>query len=191
MNLILASGSQYRRVQMQSLGLDFTTVAADIDESILPGETPRKLTARLALGKAQTVAESRPGCVVVGCDQVGVFDQHILTKPGSSDVAFDQLRSMRGREVTFWSALAVIGVDDETLQCQVPTFVRMRDYSDREIRRYIELDEPYDCAGSFKSESLGPLLFESVRSEDPSALVGLPLIQLAGFLRRVGLNPLA
>lgn len=190
MDLILASSSRYRHDQMQSLQLKFTTASPNIDESSLPHEEPRALTLRLARAKAATIQEKYQNSVVVGSDQIAVCNDQVLTKPGTYAAAREQLKKMRGQSVVFWTSLVVLGPREEIREGVCRTVVRLRHYSEHEIETYLEIDKPFDCAGSFKSESLGLLLFDSVVSDDPSALVGLPLIMLAKYLREFGLNPL-
>ena len=190
MNLILASSSRYRHQLMRSLRFEFTTEIPDINETAHPDEDPRELTLRLARQKAEAIHKRQPDSVVIGSDQVGVFDTQILTKPITHAVARAQLKKMRGQTIDFWTSLAVIGPNGELKDGVARTIVQLRRYSDSEIENYLALDQPYDCAGSFKSESLGLLLFESVESSDPSALMGMPMIMLAKYLREFGLNPL-
>ena len=188
--LILASKSPYRRQQLEGLGFSFEVDAADVDESRLPDESGRELTIRLARIKADTVAVRKPGCIVIGSDQVGVCKGEILTKPGNRKRALDYLMQYPGNTVNFETAVAVRSVEGTVLTDVVTTSIRFREFSSAEAERYIDLDEPYDCAGAIKSERHASLLFDWVRSDDPSALVGLPLIRTSDFLRRVGVNPL-
>jgi septum formation protein len=185
--LILASSSPYRRSLLERLRVPFAVAAPEIDESALPGEAPRSTALRLAEQKARAIASGLTEGVIIGSDQVAVLDGKPLGKPGSHDAALSQLRRMRGRAVVFHTALCVLDV--EVGQCQtaeVPTTVVCRDYSDEEAVRYLELDRPYDCAGSAKIEALGIALVEEVVSRDPTALIGLPLIALVTMLRRAG-----
>ena len=190
MKLILASMSRYRREQLNALGYTFEVVPADIDETHLSGETARELTLRLARQKAETVAAQHPGCIVIGSDQVGVCKDEVLTKPGNRQRALECLMRYPNNTVTFETAVAVRRLDGLVHADVIGTTIKFRDFNLIEAERYVDLDEPFDCAGAIKSEQHGPLLFEWVRSDDPSALVGLPLIRTSSFLRLVGINPL-
>jgi septum formation protein len=190
--LILASTSRYRRDLLQRLRLSFSTVAPHVDEAPQPGETPAALAQRLALAKADAVAILEPRAVVIGSDQVAELDGIALGKPGDHERATQQLRSMSGRAVRFHTAVAVIRCSSAFVQQALVTVtVRFRPLSDHEIERYLRLEEPYDCAGSAKCETLGIALAEAIESDDPTALVGLPLIRTAAMLRAAGLDPLA
>lgn len=188
--LILASTSPYRRELLARLRLPFEAVAPDVDESALPGETPAALAERLALAKARAVAALRPGAVVLGSDQVADLDGEALGKPGTHERAAAQLRRMSGREIVFHTAVAVVAPGLAAIE-RSEVKVRMRVLSDAAIEAYLLADRPYDCAGSAKVESLGIALLEAVESDDPTALVGLPLIRSCALLRRAGLEPLA
>ena len=186
--LILASSSPYRRALLERLRIPFRVQSPDIDETPLAGEAPRDTALRLAEQKARAVAAGGVQHIVIGSDQVAVLDGKPLGKPGTPDAALAQLQSMRARTVVFHTALCVL--DTATAQCQVdevPTTVVCRDYSDAEALRYLDLDRPYDCAGSAKIEALGIALVEEVVSRDPTALIGLPLIALVTMLRRAGM----
>ena len=187
--LILASTSPYRRALLTRLSIPFTVHGPHIDESPLPGESASALSQRLALVKASHIAAEFPEAVVIGCDQVAECAGHTVGKPGTTDNAFHQLMDFSGREVRFYTATAVIclasGFSEQALDT---TAVRFRELTDDEIRRYIALDRPLDCAGSFKSEAAGPSLMQSMSTQDPSAIVGLPLIALSGLLRAAGFN---
>ena len=187
--LILASGSRYRSQQLASAGYEFAVQPPNIDESMRPNESPLELAKRLAYQKAIAVLTVRPNAVVVGSDQVCALDDRALGKPGAADAAIKQLQTMANRTVTFHSAVAVLSAN-RAKQFVVPTEVVMRDLTTQEIENYVALDSPLDTAGAIKSEQRGALLFERVTSDDPSALVGLPLIQLAATLREFGINPL-
>lgn len=186
-SLILASGSAPRAELLARLNLPFERVPADIDESPLPGESPVDLVERLSRGKAAAVARSHPDALVIGSDQVAVFDGEATSKPGTVERARERLRRFSGHSVTFLTGVAVQDArghcDDYFLDT---TTVDFRDLEHDEIERYIAADDPLQCAGVFKVESLGPVLFRAVRSEDPTALPGLPLIGLARVLRRHG-----
>lgn len=190
--LILGSTSRYRRELLQRLRLPFDTVAPQVDETPLPGEAPAALALRLALAKAQAVAALHPQAVVIGSDQVADLDGSPIGKPGTHARATEQLQRMRGREVVFQTAVAVVRADTGFARALLaPVRVRFRELSDAEIERYLRLEEPYDCAGSAKSETLGIALLSAIESDDPTALVGLPLIRTCALLREAGLDPLA
>ena len=189
--LILASTSPYRRQLLERLRLPFGQEAPKVDETARAGETPRALALRLARAKAADVASARPGAIVIGSDQVAECQAHVLGKPNSAARAREQLAQASGTIVAFHTAVAVVHRDGTTVETHVDlTRVRFRRLGAAEIERYVALDEPFDCAGSFRSEGLGIALFESIESDDPTALVGLPLIWLAQALGRAGLNPL-
>lgn len=183
--LILGSSSPYRRELLARLRVPFDVVAPDVDESPLPNETPAALAERLALNKARAVAARHPSAWVIGADQVADLDGHPIGKPGVHAAAVEQLRTMRGRTVVFHSALALVAPGFEQV-ARVPVAVRFRAFADSEIERYLRLEQPYDCAGSAKSEGLGISLLEAIESSDPTALVGLPLIMLCQMLRASG-----
>ncbi len=186
--LILGSTSAYRRELLQRLRLPFGVAAPDVDETPLPHETPLALARRLALAKALAVAQQYPDCVVIGSDQVADLDGEPLGKPGTHERAVAQLQKMRGKTVVFQTAVAVVcqasGFQQEDV---APVRVVFRDLSDAEIENYLRAETPYDCAGSAKSEGLGIALLESIDNDDPSALVGLPLIRTSRMLRAAGI----
>ncbi len=189
--LILASTSRYRRELLERLRLPFEVVAPHTDETPLPAETPAALALRLALAKAQAVARLHPGAVVIGSDQVAELDGHALGKPGNHERATAQLRLMRGRRVIFQTGVAVVCADTGYAQALLaPVTVSFRNLSDAEIEHYLRTEQPYDCAGSAKCETLGIALLDAIDSDDPTALVGLPLIRTSRMLREAGLNPL-
>lgn len=189
--LILGSTSRYRRELLERLRLPFTVESPGVDETPLAGEGPADMAQRLALAKAHAVARLHPDAVVIGSDQVADLDGEAIGKPGSHERAFEQLRSMSGRSVVFQTAVAVVcaasGFADSAL---APVRVRFRTLSDAQIERYLRLEQPYDCAGSAKSEALGIALLESIESDDPTALIGLPLIRTCALLRAAGIDPL-
>ena len=190
--LILGSTSVYRRALMQRLRLPFEVVAPQVDESPRPGETPVAMAQRLALEKAREVAARYPGAVVIGADQVADLAGQAMGKPGNHASAVAQLQALRGRWVTFHTAVAVLRTDTGFEQLQVaPVRVRFRELSDADIDRYLVLEQPYDCAGSAKCETLGIALLEAIESDDPTALVGLPLIRTCRLLREAGIDVLA
>ena len=186
--LILASTSRYRREMLLRLGLPFEVIAPEVDETPLPGETPAALAQRLAFAKAWAVARLRPDAAVIGSDQVADLDGQAIGKPGSHERAVEQLQRMRGRRVIFQTAVAVVHAEMAFAQCRLAAVqVCFRALSDAEIERYLCLEQPYDCAGSAKSEGLGITLLDSISSDDPTALVGLPLIRTCQLLRLVGI----
>lgn len=191
-SLILGSTSRYRRELLARLRIPFESAAPSTDETPRPGEEPASLAQRLALAKARDVAARFPDCIVIGSDQVADLEGEPIGKPGSHENAVAQLRRMRGRSVVFQTALAVvrpaIGYEAVSL---VPVTVRFRSLSDHEIERYLRLEQPYDCTGSAKSETMGIALLEAIESADPTALVGLPLIRTCALLREAGFDPIA
>lgn len=190
--LILGSTSRYRRDLLSRLRLPFDVVAPQVDETPRPGEAPADLALRLALEKARDVARRHPAAVVIGSDQVADLDGEPVGKPGTHERAVEQLTRMSGRTLTFQTAVAVVRADTGFEACQLaPVRVSVRTLQRDEIERYLQLEQPYDCAGSAKSETLGIALLSSIESDDPTALVGLPLIRTCELLRRCGLNPLA
>ncbi len=190
--VVLGSTSRYRRELMNRLRLPFDVDAPEVDETPLDGESPEALARRLALAKAHAVAVRHPEALVIGSDQVADLDGLPLGKPGTHERAVQQLRLMRGRTVIFQTAVAVVchATGFEQLDL-APVRVRFRDLSDAEIENYLRAEEPYDCAGSAKSEGLGIALLEAIDNDDPSALVGLPLIRTCRMLREAGLQLLA
>jgi septum formation protein len=189
LRLVLASGSAYRKVLLERLGIPFTVAIPNVDESRLPGESPVDLVHRLARSKAEAVARRHTRSLIIGSDQLAVCGQDVLGKPGSGDRAIAQLKSLSGQRVTFNTGIHVINSDTGTNEGHIDvTTVQFRLLTDNEIRRYVSKDKPYDCAGGFKAEALGISLFERVESIDPTALIGLPLIWLAGALRRHGFS---
>lgn len=183
--LILASTSPYRRELLQRLRLPFDCVRPEVEETPRPGERPVDLARRLAAAKAAAVAARHPQAWVIGSDQVADLDGRVLGKPGARAPAVAQLAAMAGRSVDFHTAVCLCRGGQALLAADL-TRVRFRALSTAEIERYVDLEEPFDCAGSFKSEGLGIALFEAIESQDPSALIGLPLIALAGLLRDAG-----
>jgi len=186
-SIVLASTSPYRRELLARLRLPFEVRAPAVNETALPGEAARETALRLAQAKARAVALDCPAALIIGCDQVAVLDGVSLGKPGNHANAVAQLEAMRGKSVLFHTALALFNARTGAMQtAEVPTTVRFRQYGDAEIERYLEMERPYDCAGSAKIEGLGIVLVESVHSSDPTALIGLPLMQLAAMLRNEG-----
>lgn len=184
--LLLASTSVYRRELLTRLGLRFETARPDSDETPQPGEAPAALAQRLAVAKAAAVAAQQPQAWVIGSDQVAEFDGRPIGKPGGRDGALAQLAAMSGREVRFLTGLCVLRHGQAPLTALDITVVRFRRLDEAEIARYVDAEQPYDCAGSFKSEGLGIALFEAIESSDPTALIGLPLIATARLLRQAG-----
>ncbi len=191
--LILASTSRYRRDLLSRLTLDFALEAPGVDESPHPGEMPAALTGRLALEKAMSVAQRHPHALVIGSDQTATIDGiAAIGKPGDHDGARAQLLAASGRTMHFHTALATVRIADGfRRQATVETRVRFRTLDEQEIERYLRIEQPYDCAGSAKAEGLGIALLEAIEGDDPTALIGLPLIALARMLRDAGLSPLA
>jgi septum formation protein len=190
--LVLGSTSRYRRDLLARLGLPFEIAAPDVDESALPGEAPAATALRLSEAKARAVATRYRAALVIGSDQVADCDGRPVGKPGTRERALAELRALSGRTVVFHTGVAV--VDAASGRCQkalVDVASTFRTLSDAEIVAYLDREAPYDCAGGVKSEALGIVLFEKIESDDPSALVGLPLIALARMLRAEGVDPLA
>lgn len=189
--LILGSSSPYRHELLQRLGLPFEAFSPEIDETHLDHETPEELVKRLALEKAQAVAELQTGAWIIGSDQVCVIQGKIVGKPGNKDRANEQLRAARGKKVSFLTGLCLLDADTGEYQLDlVPYTVSFLDLSDAQIKNYVDREQPLNCAGSFKSEGLGVALFEKMQGDDPTALIGLPLIRLIEMLRRVEIDVL-
>jgi len=189
MDIILASTSPYRRRLLERLQLSFRCIPPEIEEISLSGETPAAMAQRLALLKAQSVAQRYPRAIVIGSDQVAVLEGSIMGKPGSFDRAQDQLQSSSGRTVQFHTAIALVGIDRSVARLHVEPFnVRFRMLNDIQITNYLRREQPYDCAGSFKIEGLGIALFEALTGNDPTSLEGLPLIKLTELLTEVGVD---
>ena|SRR6218665_220937 len=189
--LILGSTSRYRRELLERLRLPFAVHGPEVDETPRPGEAPAALATRLALAKAQTVASRHPQAVVIGSDQVADLNGKPIGKPGTHERARAQLRAMSGQAVVFQTAVAVVCTDSGfTAQDLAPVKVQFRDLSDAEIETYLLAEQPYDCAGSAKSEGLGISLLAAIESDDPTALIGLPLIRTCALLRKAGIDPL-
>lgn len=185
--LILGSSSPYRRELLSRLRIPFEVATPDIDETPLAGERPDATALRLSRLKAEAIAARHPGALVIGSDQVCTLDDMQIGKPGSHDKALAQLQQMRGRTVTFHSALCLLDSrSGEAQLADVRTHATFRNLSDAELDAYLRLETPYDCAGSAKAEGLGIALLSRVESDDPTALIGLPLIALTGMLRHAG-----
>ncbi|GGE61054.1 Maf family nucleotide pyrophosphatase [Paenalcaligenes hominis] len=189
MRLILASSSVYRRQLLERLCLPFEVLAPDVDESPFPNEHPKQLALRLATAKAQAIAAMHPDAIVIGSDQVATLGSQSLGKPGNHPQAVAQLKQLQGQTVVFHTALCV-AQNTQFQTVNVETICRFRALSDEEIENYLAFEQPYDTAGSAKAESLGISLMQSMQSNDPTAIIGLPLIELARLLRERGVNPL-
>lgn len=189
--IILASSSRYRQEVLSKLGLPFTVCAPNIDESPRPNETPADLVLRLAIAKARAVLPTRQHALVIGSDQVAVCNGAILGKPRTHDNAVKQLRETSGQTIALYTGLALINSDSGRVQSDVVPFrVVMRALSDNQIENYLRKEQPYDCAGSVKSERLGVALLDRFEGDDPNALIGLPLIRLVRMLETEGVNPI-
>lgn len=186
MQIILASSSPFRSALLERLGLPFEAVSPDLDERREPGESPAQMVQRLSAAKAAAILQKHPGALVIGSDQTAVLGDQVLGKPGGHPQAVAQLSACSGREVFFYTGLSVIGngLELSDMDC---TRVLFRELADDEIERYLKREQPYQSAGSFKVEGLGISLFESVDSDDPTALIGLPLIALCRLLRQAGI----
>lgn len=188
MQLVLASTSRYRKELLERFGLPFITARPSTDETPLPKEHPAATAERLAVEKAKAVAADHPEALIIGSDQVAYLGTEHFGKPGTVERAQQQLRRMSGQTVIFHTAVALLNATTGEFSCQgVPTQVRFRHLSDEEIQRYVAREMPLDCAGSAKSEGLGISLLEALSGDDPTALIGLPLITLARMLRQAGL----
>jgi septum formation protein len=189
--LVLGSTSRYRRELLERLRVPFSVTSPDVDETPSPGEAPHDLARRLALAKARAVATLHPAAVVIGSDQVADLDGQPLGKPGTHERAVAQLRQMRGRTVVFQTAVAVVCAETRFEQVDLaPVRVRFHDLSDAEIEAYLRAEQPYDCAGAAKSEGLGIALLDAIDNDDPTALVGLPLIRTCRMIRAAGVKVL-
>jgi septum formation protein len=187
--VLLGSSSVYRRESLARILTTFDWIAPEVDETPVSGEMPEATALRLSRLKAFSCAKSRPDALVIGSDQVPALGQLQLGKPGTHERAVRQLQNCAGKSVTFYTAVSLIGPNASPLDSYVDkTIVRFRALSNAQIQRYLELDQPYDCAGSFKAEALGIVLFESIQTTDPTALQGLPLIWLSDRLRRRGIE---
>jgi len=181
--IILASSSKYRQELLIRLKLDFDCIAPAINEKPLTDESPEELVKRLAISKAKKVANDNPGAVVIGSDQIASFNNQIIGKPGNHQRAFRQLKSFSGQQIEFLTGVAVVIHSEKSEKYQLSKVnVKFKDLTDQQIESYLRIDKPYDCAGSFKVESLGVSLFEYVKSDDPTSLQGLPLISVCKLL---------
>jgi MAF protein len=184
--ITLASTSPYRKELLERLGIEFDIASPDVDETPLAGESPETLVKRLSEDKARAVAATHAG-LIIGSDQVATSGNDILGKPGIHERAREQLRKLSGKSVIFHTGLCLLNTDTNETQVEVVPFaVQFRQLTDEQIERYLQHDRPYNCAGSFKSEGLGIALFERMHGDDPSALIGLPLIRLTSMLAQAG-----
>jgi len=187
--LILASSSPYRRELLERLRIPFEVIAPEVDETPRDGEAPEKLVERLSILKARKIADQFPGALVIGSDQVAVYDGRIVGKPHSHDKAVQQLRSASGKTVTLYTGLALVNADTRRVQCEViPYRVAFRVLNEAQIESYLRKEQPYSCAGSVKSEGLGIALLEKFDGDDPNTLIGLPLIRLVRMLEHEGIR---
>ncbi|CAN5388442.1 Maf-like protein [soil metagenome] len=185
--VILASTSRYRSELLARIVPGFETIAPDVDETALPGESVIATALRLSIAKAQAVAAQHGGALVIAGDQLAELDGEPVGKPGNFDAALTQLKRLRGREVQFHSGLCLDdGPNRQRRETVVSTRVRFRDLPDQDLADYLRIDEPWDCAGSARAEALGITIVEAIEADDPTALIGLPLITLAGWLREAG-----
>ncbi len=189
MQLILASTSPFRKSVLEKLGLSFDCHAPEVDETPQAGETPAQLVERLSIAKAQAVAAHYQQGLIIGSDQVAVIDNEILGKPGNHENAVTQLERASGKTVTFLTGLALVNAKSGSIQAEVVPFkVVFRQLTPSQIVNYLHAEQPYHCAGSFKSEGLGIALFERLEGDDPNTLIGLPLIRLIRMLEKEGLT---
>ncbi len=188
--LILASSSRYRRELLDRLGLEYDAESPDIDESSRPGETPKDTALRLSEMKARAIWEKHPGNVVIGSDQVADLNGTKLGKPHTRERAIEQLTAMQGNVVVFYTALCVIDAEGRAEKLLSPTTIRMRSLKRETIEAYVDREKPFDCAGAAKIEKLGIALMASVESDDPTSLIGLPLMKLTTLLANAGVEVL-
>ncbi|WP_019882188.1 MULTISPECIES: Maf family nucleotide pyrophosphatase [unclassified Methylophilus] len=191
-SIILASSSRYRREVLQKLHIPFECISPEIDETPLDGESPEHTSLRLAESKARKVAESQPHALIIGCDQVATVDGLQIGKPGNHEIAVKQLTMLSGKEVIFHSALCLYDSGSQYMQStSVPYFVKFKALTALQIETYLRLEQPYDCAGSAKSEGMGIALLDYMRGDDPNALIGLPVIALVNMLQQAGVDVLS
>jgi septum formation protein len=192
LQILLASSSIYRRQLLQKLGISFDCASPEIDESELPNETAQDLVIRLAEAKATKLASNFSNHLIIGSDQVAAFDQKIIGKPRNHNNAIEQLEQFSGNKVTFITGLCLLNSKTNRRQLSIEyCTVKFRTLNQNQIESYLEKEKPYDCAGSFKSEGLGIALFESISTDDPNTLIGLPLIRLTDMLIKEGVDPLS
>ncbi len=190
-NIVLASSSPYRRQLLQKLGLEFSWAAPAIDESPRPGESPTKLVLRLAEQKAKALSKDYPNHLIIGSDQIATLDNQIIGKPHTHGAAVSQLEAFNNREITFFTSACIYNSRTGRAQMRIDSYkVKFRKLTRIQIESYLLKEQPYDCAGSFKSEGLGICLFERMEGKDPNTLVGLPLIELTQMLIEEGIDPL-
>ena len=190
MQLILGSSSPYRKALLEKLGIAFSCQSPDIDETSLPGESPLELVERLAIAKAKEIGKQHKNALIIGSDQVAVLDEKIIGKPADHQAAVEQLMDASGREVHLYSGLCLYNSASGKIQhCVEPYSVVFRDLKLEQIEKYLQKDQPYDCAGSLKSETLGIALLSKLQGDDPNALIGLPLIRLVDMLLNEGVDP--
>ena len=188
-DIILASSSPFRKSLLERLQLDFQTISPDIDESHHQGERAEDYVCRLARQKAEVIAEQHPLSIIIGSDQCALLDGKILGKPGSHEIALEQLKNSRGKTIVFHTGLCVMQQSSGFREVEDILFeVTFRELSDEQLEHYLRVEQPYECAGSFKSEAYGICLFSEMRGNDPTALVGLPLIRLTNMLERAGIS---
>ncbi len=186
--LVLASTSPFRKQLLERLNTPFETFSPDVDETRRDGESPNDLVIRLSEAKARAGAEAFPDALIIGSDQVAVCGEDVLGKPGNHDKACEQLTRLAGQQVSFLTGLCLLDTASGSLRLEmVPFHVHFRALGEAQIERYLRHEQPYNCAGSFKSEGLGISLFESMRGDDPNALIGLPLIRLVSWLNEAGI----
>ncbi|MDH5484636.1 MAG: Maf family nucleotide pyrophosphatase [Gammaproteobacteria bacterium] len=191
MKLVLASTSPFRKQLLDRLNLPYETDSPDIDESPLDEESIEEMVVRLAIGKARAVAERHPDALIIGSDQSAVLNGEVLTKPGGYDRAFQQLKQASGQRIVFETGLCLLNSQSGSIQTAcVPYTVVFKNLTDQQIDNYLKQEQPYNCAGSFKSEALGIALFDHFEGTDPNALIGLPLIKLVDMLNKEGMPPL-
>ena len=189
MKLILGSTSPFRKALLERLHIDFVCDSPDIDETPLPNEPVETMVVRLAVAKAQAIAERHPNSLIIGSDQSAVLDGEKLSKPGNFDNAFKQLSRASGKKITFQTGLCLLNTSTGNIQSScIPYTVVFKEMTPTMIENYLHKEEPYNCAGSFKSEALGIALFERFEGDDPNALIGLPLIELVNFLENEGFS---
>ncbi len=191
MQLILGSSSPYRKALLEKLGLPFECFSPEIDESVEPGEPPRQLVERLAIEKARETGKAYPEALIIGSDQVAVLDGKIIGKPASHKDAVNQLKEASGREVHLYTGLCLFNANTGNIQHGIESYsVVFRDLNEAQIERYLKKDQPYNCAGSLKAETLGIAMLSKLEGEDPNTLIGLPLIRLVDMLLEEGIDPI-
>ncbi len=191
MQLILGSSSPYRKALLEKLGLPFECFSPEIDESDKPGESPEQLVERLAIEKARKTGITYPGALIIGSDQVAVLDNKIIGKPANHQDAVNQLKEASGREVHLYTGLCLYNANTGTIQHSVESYsVVFRQLNENQIEQYLNKDQPYNCAGSLKSETLGIAMLSKLEGEDPNTLIGLPLIRLVDMLLEEGIDPI-